>query len=92
MKLLLNDGKPRFEKDKKTGIPKTIKQEKDGSYQVHDQVIHFIHGTKRYIPKVKYIWENEMLHLVCEDGMEFIINKDNVLFVERRMQFQNDKL
>jgi hypothetical protein len=71
---------------------KTVKQEKDGSYQLHDQVIHFKGGTKRYIPHVKYIWENEMLHLVTSEGYEFIINKDNVLFVERRLKFENDKL
>jgi len=81
-----------MEETYKDSLPKTIRQKKDGSYQVHDQVIHFVGGQKRYIPRVKYIWENEMLHLVCEDGTEFIINKENVLFVERRLEFENDKL
>ena len=73
-------------------IPKIIRQKDDGSYQVHDQIIHFIDGHKRYIPQVKYIWENEMLHLVTENGSEFIVNKSNVLFVERRLKFESDKL
>lgn len=73
-------------------IPKPIKQLKDGSYMTHDQVLHFKDGTKRYVQKVKYIWENEMTHLVCEDGTEFIINKSNLNFIERRLKFENDKL
>lgn len=69
-----------------------IKQEKDGSYQVHDQIIHFTSGLKRYIPKVKYIWENEMTHLVTEDGREYIINKNNVAFIERALKLETDNL
>jgi hypothetical protein len=73
-------------------LPKSIRQKEDGSYDVHDQVLHFIDGTKRYIPRVKYMWENEMSHLVTENGTEFIVNKRNLLFIERRMKFENDKL
>lgn len=73
-------------------LPKTIRQKEDGSYQEHDQVIHFVDGNKRYIPQVKYIWENEMLHLVTKNGTEYIVNKNNVLFVERRLKFENDDL
>jgi hypothetical protein len=49
----------------------------------HDQIIHFINGSKRYIQGVLYIWENEMTHIVDYLGVEYIVNKSNVLFVER---------
>ena len=49
----------------------------------HDQIIHFINGSKRLIQGVVYIWENEMTHIVDYLGVEYIINKSNVLMVER---------
>ena len=73
-------------------LPKIIQRQKDGSYTIHDQIIHFVDGHKRYIKGVKWIWENEMLHLITENNNEFIINKDNVLFVQRRLKFENDDL
>lgn len=76
----------------KSELPKIISRQEDGSYTVHDQIIHFIDGHKRYIKGVKWVWENEMLHLITENENEFIINKDNVLFVQRRLDFKNDPL
>lgn len=73
-------------------LPKIIERQEDGSYTIHDQIIHFIDGHKRTIKGVKYVWENEMLHLITENGNEFIINKNNVLFVQRRVEFENDDL
>lgn len=73
-------------------LPKIIKRQKDGSYTIHDQIIHFIDGHKRYIKGVKWVWENEMLHLITENDNEFIINKTNVLFVQRHIGFKNDDL
>jgi hypothetical protein len=35
------------------------------------------------IQGVQFIWENEMTHIVDYLGVEYIINKSNVLFVER---------
>ena len=49
----------------------------------HDQIIHFKGGYKRTIFNVVYIWENEMTHVVNEAGVEWLINKDNVLCVEK---------
>lgn len=49
----------------------------------HDQIIHFINGSKRVIQGVRFIWENEMVHIIDYLGVEYIINKNNVLFVER---------
>lgn len=49
----------------------------------HDQIIHFINGSKRLIQGVKFVWENEMVHIVDYLGVEYIINKSNVLMVER---------
>jgi Tfp pilus assembly ATPase PilU len=71
-------------------LPKIIKRQEDGSYTVHDQIIHFVDGHKRYISRVKWIWENEMIHLITENDIEFIINKKNVLFIQRRISFKND--
>ena len=79
-------------KSTKSELPKIIKRQKDGSYTIHDQIIHFVDGHKRYIKGVKYIWENEMLHIITENEIEFIINKANVLFVQRRLNFENDEL
>ena len=52
----------------------------------HNQIIHFDNGEKRVIQGVVYIWENEMLHIVDYLGVEYIINKDRVLFTERFSQ------
>ncbi len=79
-------------KQNESELPKIIKRQKDGSYTVHDQIIHFIDGHKRYVKGVRWIWENEMLHLITENKIEFIINKNNVLFVQRRLGFKNDDL
>ena len=49
----------------------------------HDQIIHFVGGYKRSIFNVVYIWENEMTHVVNAAGIEWVINKDNVLCVEK---------
>jgi hypothetical protein len=76
----------------KSQLPKIILRQKDGSYTVHDQIIHFVDGHKRTIKGVKWIWENEMLHLVTENNNEFVINKDKVLFVQRHLDFENDEL
>ncbi len=76
----------------KSELPKIISRQENGSYTVYDQIIHFVDGHKRYIKGVKWIWENEMLHLITENGTEFILNKDKVLFVQRRLDFKNDPL
>jgi hypothetical protein len=67
-------------------LPKLIKRQRDGSYTVHDQIIHFKGGTKRYIKSVKWIWENECTHLITVNKQEFIINKENVLFIQRYLE------
>ena len=77
---------------KEAELPKIISREKDGSYTVHDQIIHFTDGHKRYIKGVKYIWENEMIHLITVNEREFIVNKDNVLMIQRYLGYQNDTL
>jgi len=74
----------------KSELPKIISRQEDGSYTVHDQIIHFVDGHKRYIKGVKWIWENEMIHLITKNKIEFIINKDKVLFIQRRLDFKND--
>jgi hypothetical protein len=49
----------------------------------HDQIIHFIGGEKRLIQGVVAVWENEMTHIIDYLGVEYIVNKSNVLFTER---------
>ncbi len=68
-------------------MEKIIKRQPDGSYTVHDQIIHFVGGVKVTIKGAKWIWENEMLHIVTADKIEHIINKQNVLFVQRRVEY-----
>lgn len=77
-------------KNKFNGLPKIIERLQDGSYTPHNQIVFFNNGSKRTIMDVRYIWENEMIHLVTNNDIEFIINKDNVLFVQRRLSFKND--
>lgn len=72
-------------------LPKIIKRLQDGSYTIHDQIIHFIDGTKRHVKGVKWIWENEMVHLITVNKIEFIINKRNVLFVQRYLDCEEEE-
>jgi hypothetical protein len=74
------------------GLPKIIKRLQDGSYTPHHQIIFFKGGEKKSIMDVRYIWENDMVHLVTANGNEFIINKDNVLFIQRYLEFKNAEL
>jgi hypothetical protein len=56
---------------------------KSNGVGTHDQIIHFINGEKRVIQGVSFIWENRDVHIVDYLGVEYIVNRDNVLFVER---------
>ena len=51
------------------------------------QIIHFVGGTKRTVRGIIRIWENEWTHLLDINGTEWIINKNNVLCVERVGKF-----
>jgi hypothetical protein len=73
-------------------LPSIIKRQDDGSYTVHDEIIHFIDGSKRYVRDVKWIWENEFTHLVTENNTEIIVNKRNVNFIQRYLGHRNDDL
>lgn len=46
------------------------------------QIIHFVGGIKRTIPNIIKVYENEMCHILTAEGIEWIINKNNVLAVE----------
>jgi hypothetical protein len=56
---------------------------KSNGIGTHDQIIHFNNGEKRYIQGITHIWENEMVHILDYLGVEYIVNKQNVLFIER---------
>lgn len=75
-----------------TALPKIIKRQSDGSYTPHVQIIHFTDGTKRTIMGVKWVFENAMVHLITENNIEFIINNDKVLFIQRYLDFENADL
>ena len=49
----------------------------------HTQIIHFVGGIKRTISNIVAVWENECVHLMTGDGVEWVINKSNVLCAER---------
>ncbi len=46
------------------------------------QIIHFVGGYKRTIYNIVKVYENEMTHILTAEGIEWIINKNNVLAVE----------
>ena len=52
-------------------------------FEMQNQIIHFIGGQKRYIRNIVFIWENEMTHILTLEGTEWMINKNNVLCVEK---------
>lgn len=53
------------------------------SVRPHRQIIHFVGGVKRTINDVIFIEENEMTRLITLDGREWLINKTNVLAVNK---------
>ena len=66
------------------------------TFPTQTQVIHFVGGIKRTIHGVIAVSENEMTHILTLNGIEWIINKSNVLCVEiikskdKLKQKQND--
>lgn len=52
------------------------------SSPVHTRIIHFVGGEKRTIQKVVSVWENQFVHIMTANGIEWIINRDKVLCVE----------
>lgn len=53
------------------------------SIKPYTQIIHFVGGYKRTIANIVAVWENEFCHIVTLDGTEWIVNKANVLVVEK---------
>jgi hypothetical protein len=47
----------------------------------HRQIIHFENKTKSVIDGVIEVRECNMVHLLTDDGLEYIINPDKVNFV-----------
>ena len=48
----------------------------------HNQIIHFKDGVKRSLNNVVKVWQNTWTHIRLENGVEWIINPDNVLAIE----------
>ncbi len=48
----------------------------------HNQIIHFSSGRKATITNIIKVWEDSLIHLVREDGVEYIVNKNNVDYSE----------
>lgn len=65
------------------GLPKIIKREGKKRYTPHDQILFFEGGVQRYVNNVVQIWQNKWTHLITEDGQEFVVNPDKVLYVQR---------
>jgi hypothetical protein len=73
-------------------LPKIIKRLQDGSYTPHTQIVFFKDGTTRTIMDVRYIWQNQMTHLITGNGIEFIINPLNVNYIQRYLDYKNSDL
>ncbi|MEK6880055.1 MAG: hypothetical protein AABY22_10625 [Nanoarchaeota archaeon] len=50
--------------------------------KLHNQIIHFVDGHKRTLLNVVKVWQNTWTHVLLENGVELIINPDNVLAIE----------
>lgn len=48
----------------------------------HNQIIHFTGGHKRTLIKVVKVWQNTWTHILLENGVEWVVNPDNVLAIE----------
>lgn len=75
---------PKYEAKAKIA-PLRISQWK-GNTPEHTQIIQFITGMKKTIRYVVRIDEGEMLNLTTRNGIEFLIFKDKVLWVERILE------
>lgn len=50
---------------------------------MHTQILHFVGGQKKTIINIIKVYENEMCHILTADGIEWIVNKNNLLLVEK---------
>lgn len=48
----------------------------------HNQIVHFDNQTKATLLNVVQVWTDTMVHIVLENGMEYIINPTRVLYTE----------
>ena len=48
----------------------------------HNQIIHFDNMTKATLLDVVQVWTDTMVHIVLENGREYIINPNRVLYTE----------
>lgn len=47
----------------------------------NDQQLFFKNGSQRWVRNVVHIEKGEWFHLITEQGIEYIIPPDNVLFI-----------
>ncbi len=48
----------------------------------HNQIIHFDNSTKATILNVIRVWQDTLVHIVTEEGKEYMINPQRVLSTE----------
>ena len=48
----------------------------------HNQIIHFRDGYKRTINNVIKVWQQGWTHVIQENGIEWIVNDENVDCIE----------
>ena len=48
----------------------------------HHQIVHFDNKTKATLLNVAKVWTDTWTHIVLENGREYIINPDRVLYTE----------
>jgi len=54
----------------------------------HNQIIHFDNQTKATLLNIKKIWTDTLVHIVLENGREYIVNPNRVLYSE--IQWKSD--
>ena len=57
-------------------------QAKGKECKKHNQVIHFDNDTKATYMNVIKVWQDTLVHIVCENGREYLINPRRVLSTE----------
>lgn len=57
-------------------------KDKTVSARRHDQIIHFSNGRKATLLNIVKVWSDSFIHLVRDDGIEYIVNQNNVDYTE----------
>ena len=48
----------------------------------HNQIVHFDNRTKGTYLNVIRVWQDTLIHIITENGKEFLVNPERVLTTE----------